>query len=81
MTRGTQGSAPDSSHYRVALITLTASQVVGDTVFIDGFVQNGEVIGRPVDIAFLADGSMLVSDAIAARFAAQAINHVRRAKK
>ena len=48
--------------YRVALITLADSKVASDTVFIDGFLQNGEVVGRPVDIAFLADGSMLVSD-------------------
>ncbi|MES2152429.1 MAG: c-type cytochrome [Pseudomonadota bacterium] len=48
--------------YRVALITLAENKVVTDTVFIEGFLQNGEVIGRPVDIAFLADGSMLVSD-------------------
>ena len=48
--------------YRVALITLADSKVVSDTVFIDGFIQNGEVVSRPVDIAFLADGSMLVSD-------------------
>jgi glucose/arabinose dehydrogenase len=48
--------------YRVALITLAESKVVSDTVFIDGFIQDGEVVGRPVDIAFLADGSMLVSD-------------------
>ena len=48
--------------YRVALITLFDKQLVSDTVFIDGFIQNGEVIGRPVDIAFMADGSMLVSD-------------------
>lgn len=50
------------SGYRVALITLVDSQVASDTVFIDGFIQNGQVIGRPVDIAFLPDGSMLVSD-------------------
>lgn len=50
------------SGYRVALITLADSKVVSDTVFVDGFIQNGEVIGRPVDIAFLADGSMLISD-------------------
>lgn len=48
--------------YRVALITLHDNKVVSDTVFIDGFIQNGEVVSRPVDIAFLADGSMLVSD-------------------
>ena len=50
------------SGYRVALITLVDNQVASDTVFIDGFIQNGKVIGRPVDIAFLPDGSMLVSD-------------------
>ncbi len=50
------------SGYRVALITLHENQMVSDTVFIDGFIQNGEVIGRPVDIGFLADGSMLISD-------------------
>lgn len=50
------------SGYRVALITLHENKMVSDTVFIDGFIQNGEVVGRPVAIAFLADGSMLVSD-------------------
>lgn len=50
------------SGYRVALITLHENKLVSDTVFIDGFIQNDEVIGRPVAIAFLADGSMLVSD-------------------
>jgi glucose/arabinose dehydrogenase len=50
------------SGYRVSLVTLHENKLVSDTVFIDGFLQNGEVIGRPVDIAFLADGSMLVSD-------------------
>lgn len=50
------------SGYRVALVTLHDNKMVSDTVFIDGFIQNGEVIGRPVDIAFLEDGSMLVSD-------------------
>ena len=50
------------SGYRVALITLADNKVASDTVFIDGFLQDGVVVGRPVDIAFLADGSMLVSD-------------------
>ena len=50
------------SGYRVALVTLADNQVVSDTVFIDGFLQDGVVVGRPVDIAFMADGSMLVSD-------------------
>jgi glucose/arabinose dehydrogenase len=48
--------------YQVRLITLYGNQVVSDTAFIDGFLQGEEVSGRPVDIAMLADGSMLVSD-------------------
>ena len=48
--------------YRVSLLTLADNKVATDTVFIDGFLQNGVVMGRPVDVAFLADGSMLVSD-------------------
>lgn len=48
--------------YQVRLITLYGNQVVSDTAFIDGFLQGEEVSGRPVDIAMLPDGSMLVSD-------------------
>lgn len=48
--------------YRVELITLANNQVVTDTPFIEGFLQGNEVIGRPVDVTFLQDGSMLVSD-------------------
>ncbi len=48
--------------YRVVLITLFNSKVVSETVFVDGFLQNESVVGRPVDIAFLPDGSMLISD-------------------
>lgn len=49
--------------YKVSLVTLYNSKVVSTTTFIDGFLRDGdEVVGRPVDIAVLADGSMLVSD-------------------
>jgi glucose/arabinose dehydrogenase len=48
--------------YRVELITIVNNQVVTDTPFIEGFLQGNEVLGRPVDVAFLQDGSMLVSD-------------------
>ncbi|MGO4469856.1 PQQ-dependent sugar dehydrogenase, partial [Pseudoduganella sp. RAF53_2] len=53
--------------YQVRLITLYNNQVVSDTAFIDGFLQGEEVSGRPVDVAMLADGSMLVSDDYANR--------------
>lgn len=49
--------------YKVSLVTLYNGKMVSSTTFIDGFLRDGdEVVGRPVDIAVLADGSMLVSD-------------------
>lgn len=50
------------SGYSVRLITLYNSKVVTDTAFVDGFLRGEEVVGRPVDVATLADGSMLISD-------------------
>lgn len=47
--------------YRISLVTLNGNALVSDTVFAD-FMQGDTVLGRPVDIAFLSDGSMLVSD-------------------
>jgi glucose/arabinose dehydrogenase len=48
--------------YQVRLVTLHGNKLVSDTAFIDGFLQNEEVSGRPVDIAMMPDGSILVSD-------------------
>jgi len=31
-------------------------------VFITGFLENNNYIGRPVDVLFLKDGAMLISD-------------------
>jgi len=53
--------------YKVSLVTLHGNQEVSTTTFIDGFLQGDDVSGRPVDIAVLADGSMLVSDDHAGR--------------
>jgi glucose/arabinose dehydrogenase len=41
--------------------------VTGDTVpFAEGWLdENGEYLGRPVDVAQLRDGSLLVSDDLA----------------
>jgi glucose/arabinose dehydrogenase/cytochrome c553 len=55
------------SGYRVALITMVNNKVVSDTAFIEGFIYKEETIGRPVDINFLPDGSMLISDDSAGR--------------
>lgn len=48
--------------YQVRLLTLHGNKVLSDTAFIDGFLQNEEVSGRPVDVAVMPDGSILVSD-------------------
>jgi glucose/arabinose dehydrogenase len=48
--------------YTVHLITLYGNKLVSDTAFIDGFLRGDDVVGRPVDVATLADGSLLVSD-------------------
>lgn len=49
--------------YQVSLVTLYGNKVVSKTTFIEGFLRPGdEVTGRPVDLAVMADGSMLVSD-------------------
>ncbi|WP_426162795.1 DUF7133 domain-containing protein [Pseudoduganella sp. R-34] len=48
--------------YQVRLVTLHGNKLVSDTAFIDGFLQDEAVSGRPVDIAVMPDGSILVSD-------------------
>jgi glucose/arabinose dehydrogenase len=53
---------PNRIGYRVALITLYGDKVVSDTPFLEGFLRGEAVVGRPADVAVLADGSMLVSD-------------------
>lgn len=53
---------PNRIGYRVALITLYGDKVVSDTPFLEGFLRGEAVVGRPADLAVLADGSMLVSD-------------------
>lgn len=47
--------------YRVSLVTLAGNQLLTDTPFIE-FLHDENVLGRPVDVAFLSDGSMLISD-------------------
>ncbi|WP_432379431.1 c-type cytochrome [Duganella sp. P38] len=53
--------------YNVRLITLYGNKMVSDTSFIDGFLRGDEVVGRPVDVVTLDDGSLLVSDDYAGR--------------
>lgn len=48
--------------YRIMVATLENGAVKSYEPFIDGWLNNGEAWGRPVDVLFLKDGSMLVSD-------------------
>lgn len=49
--------------YRVMLVRLENNKVVQYVPFASGWLSNnGTVTGRPVDIEFAEDGSMLVSD-------------------
>lgn len=48
--------------YRVMLVTADSNAVKSYEPFIDGWLNNGEAWGRPVDVLFLKDGSLLISD-------------------
>ncbi len=50
--------------YRISLVQLEGNTAVGYETFIDGWLDEAtqEQFGRPVDILFLPDGSMLISD-------------------
>jgi len=53
--------------YRLALLTLDKNgKVKNSTTFADGWLdKGGDVWGRPVDMEFMKDGSLLVSDDMA----------------
>ncbi len=49
--------------YRIALIKFIHNKPVYEQVFIDGWLtKDGKVLGRPVDILEMPDGSLLISD-------------------
>jgi glucose/arabinose dehydrogenase len=48
--------------YRITLVRLERNRAVSYTTFIDGWLQNGQAWGSPVDIIQLGGGSLLVSD-------------------
>lgn len=48
--------------YRVMLVTLEGNSVQSYEPFAEGWLESGKAWGRPVDLLFLPDGSMLVSD-------------------
>jgi glucose/arabinose dehydrogenase len=48
--------------YRISLIRVKGNKVLSYETFASGWLKNGIVSGRPVDLLILPDGSMLVSD-------------------
>ncbi len=49
--------------YRVALITFNQKKPISEQIFIDGWLtKEDKVLGRPVDILEMPDGSLLISD-------------------
>lgn len=48
--------------YRVVVVRLENGDATGHEVFAEGWLTNGTVWGRPVDVQPLSDGSLLVSD-------------------
>ena len=48
--------------YRLTLVRLENNQAVSYETFAEGWLQNGQILGRPVDTLVLPDGSLLVSD-------------------
>ena len=49
--------------YRIALVKFNQGKPVSEQVFIDGWLsKDGKVLGRPVDVLELPDGSLLISD-------------------
>jgi glucose/arabinose dehydrogenase len=58
------GSASRSTPigYRVTLVRIVDGQAAAYETFAGGWLQNGQILGRPVDLLVLPDGSLLVSD-------------------
>ena len=52
----------EKSGYRVMLLKLNGNEVVSYEPFAEGWLQGQEDWGRPVDLEFMKDGSLLVSD-------------------
>jgi hypothetical protein len=48
--------------YRVTLVRIEGNKPVKKEVFAEGWLQNGDSWGRPVDVQVMPDGALLISD-------------------
>ena len=53
--------------YRITLVRLDGDRAVSYETFAEGWLKDGDVSGRPVDLEIMPDGSMLVSDDLAGK--------------
>jgi glucose/arabinose dehydrogenase len=53
--------------YRITLVRLDGNRAVSYETFARGWLKDGEVSGRPVDLQVMPDGSLLVSDDLAGK--------------
>jgi glucose/arabinose dehydrogenase len=57
-----RSKAAGKTGYRVTLVRLEGNNAVGYTPFMEGFLDEDRVLGRPVDLLVAPDGALLVSD-------------------
>ncbi len=48
--------------YRISLVKLDGNRAISYQPFAEGWLKNGNVSGRPVDVEIMTDGSLLISD-------------------
>jgi glucose/arabinose dehydrogenase len=48
--------------YRVTMVTVKENKAIDYLIFAEGWLQDGGVWGRPVDVQVMPDGALLVSD-------------------
>jgi len=48
--------------YKIVKLSLFADNITGETNFISGFLKDGDVLGRPVDLIFDSNGRLFISD-------------------
>jgi glucose/arabinose dehydrogenase len=57
-----RSKAAGKTGYRVTLVRLEGNNAVGYAPFMEGFLDEDRVLGRPVDLLVAPDGALLVSD-------------------
>jgi glucose/arabinose dehydrogenase len=57
-----RSAAAGKTGYRVALVRLDGNNAVSYEPFMEGFLDQDRVLGRPVDLLIAPDGALLVSD-------------------